>query len=226
MCQGPASNQPQPIENKGAKRLALLTMADDWSLSFAGPFKKTVESLGAELVFDETLSSTETSVGTVLLRLQQAKPDAVLAPLFGAALYDFLKKVKEMKFQGLIHVGDGMFEEDIKIAGQNAEGVYASQMWLESEELRSKYKKKFGGDVNALQMGLVASGYDLILHLAALTKKLAAEKKEISGANITEELKTFRSQGYLGELHFGEAPKHGGEKMVVVKDGSYVLVGE
>lgn len=210
------------VQAQGARRLALIMAADDWSLSFERPFKEEALGLGAEIVFTETVKPDETDTRSLILRLKRERIQAVLAPLYASSLYAFLKQARTAGFTGLIHVGDGMFEEDLKIAGPSAEGVYASQMWLESPELNEMLKRRYGAPADSLQLGLVASGYDWVRHLQGLAAQLAADGKPISRLALRDGLKTFRSRGFLGELMFGVPPESSGEIMVVVKDGRYV----
>lgn len=210
------------VQKKGARRLGLVLAADDWSEGFEKPFRDEAKRLGAELVFDETVSIDETDLRGVVLRLEKAQADGVLAPLYSSSLYAFLKQCRELRFAGSIHVGDSMFEEDLKMAGPSAEGVYASQIWLESDKLAAALKARFGSSTNALQLGLVASGYDWVKHLQGVGTEIVKQGKTISRETVTETLKTYRSEGYLGEQMYGAPPAQSGEEVMVVKDGKYV----
>ena len=212
------------IKKRGARRLALMLAADDWSQSFAEPFREEAEKLGAQVLFRETVSPEEKDLRSLVLRLKKERIDAVLAPLYGGSLYSFLKYARELRFPGAIHVGDGMFEEDLKIAGPGAEGVYASQIWLESEELFSALKRRIGRSANPLQLGMVASGFDWVKHLQGAGLKIVREGRSISRETLKEELRTFRSSGYLGDLMYGAAPSHSGEIIMMVQSGRYVRV--
>ncbi len=209
-----------------AKRYALILAADDWSQSYVAPFQEELSSLGGEVVMSETLSPQETDMRSIVIKLRERKVDAVLAPLYGSSLYSFLKQASQLHFEGLIHVGDGMFEEDLKIAGNTAEGVYATQIWLRSEELASLLAEHFPGTLNPLQLGLVASGYDWIMHLNHVKQVLLKENKELSRENLREALMTVRTKGFLGEQIYGAPPATSGEINVVVQNGTYVKAAE
>jgi ABC-type branched-subunit amino acid transport system substrate-binding protein len=211
------------VVKKGARTIGLILAEDPWSQSYEATFSEEVKNLGASLKLATTVLASETDLRALVLRLKREKVEAVLAPLYGSALYSFLKTVRELQYSGLIHVADGMFEEDLKIAGQSAEGVLASQFWLESKELALLVKKRYGDNAQALQLGLVASGYDWVKHLQGIGAKLVGEGKPISRETLRQELTTFKSNGYLGEQMFGAPPKTGGEVVVVVKNGRYVL---
>ncbi|MCB0334619.1 MAG: ABC transporter substrate-binding protein, partial [Bdellovibrionales bacterium] len=207
-----------------AKRFALILAADDWSQSFAGPFEEELTSLGGTLVMKETLSPQETDMRSIVLKLRDQNIDAVLSPLYGTSLYSFLKQSSELHFKGMIHVGDGMFEEDLKIAGESAEGIYATQIWLRSEELTSLLRKHFSDSLNPLQLGLLAGGYDWILHIIHIRQTLLAEGKKLSKENLREALAHVSTHGFLGEQMYGAPPSTSGEINVVVRNGTYVPI--
>ena len=116
-----------------------------------------------------------------------------------------------------------MFEDDIKTLGDAAEGVTAMQIWLESSDLEAKVKKRFGEAANALQLGLIAQGYDCIKHLAGAAKALRATGRAVNRENLNSILKEFSSVGYLGPMMLGAPPKQTGEQVVVVERGKYRL---
>jgi ABC-type branched-subunit amino acid transport system substrate-binding protein len=211
------------FHSQGAKRVALVLAADDWSSSYEAPFKDEAMRLGMTVVSSETILPHETETRAIVANLKKNKVDAVLAPLFGSSLISFIRRSKELKLPSIISVGDGMFEGDIKILGDFAEGVTATQIWLESPELEAKVRQRFGTKANALQLGLVASGYDIVKHLI-----LAANHIHKNGGNISREtmhktLQTFSSSGYLGRHMLGAAPARAGETIVIVRAGAYSL---
>lgn len=212
------------VKQRGATRLGLVMAADDWSQNFEKPFRDEAQKLGGAIVFSETVSPSEKEMRSLIVKLQKARVQAVLSPLYSSSLYAFLKQAREMKYGGIIHVGDGMFEEDIKIAGPSAEGVYASQIWVESEKLSSAFEKHFGIDANPLQMGLVASGYDWVKHLKGAGGQIIGRGQKISRETLREALKTFHSQGVLGSQMYGAPPAMSGEIIMVVSNGKYTPV--
>ncbi len=124
----------------------------------------------------------------------------------------------------MIHVGDGMSEEDLKTAGKGAEGLYAAQIWVDSPRLKSAYERRFGADANALHLGLVAIGYDWVKHVQGAAKQLRDQGKVVSRKTLGEALLTFRSEGYLGQQMYGAAPLASGEKTMIVRYSRYVPV--
>lgn len=210
------------IKDRGARRLGLIMAADDWSTGFEIPFREEIRKLGADLIFAETIAPSEKDTRPLILKLKKENVDAVLAPLYSSALFSFLKTAREMRYAGSIHVGDGMFEEDLKTVGSSAEGVYASQIWLESAELSAAFRRHFGETVNPLQLGLVATGYDTVRHIQGAVEQIRREGKKVSRELLGKTLQTFRSRGYLGEQMYGAAPLRSGELTVIVRDGRFV----
>lgn len=214
------------IEKRNKKKLALILADDYWSQSFEPSFRDEIKKLGAELVMVEKVAADESDLRSLVIRLREKGIDGVLAALYGSSQYSFLKQARDLKFTGLIHVGDGMFEEDIKIAGSSAEGVYTTQIWLQAPTLLKKLQDKYGETANVLQLGLAATGYDFIMHIHRAAQAVLESGKELTRENIRDALRVHSSNGYTGELMFGGPPKTSGEVQMVVRGGKFELVGE
>lgn len=208
---------------RGVRRAALVLATDDWSASYEVPFREEATRLGIDIVYSESITATETETRSIISALKQRKVEGVLAPLYGNALLSFIRRHREMKAQSLIQVGDGMFEGDIKTLGEAAEGVTAMQIWLESREFSEKVQKRFGAARDPLQLGVVAIGYDSIIHLIKAARDLRERGVQVSGENLNQTLKTFKSIGYLGEYMLGAPPAKAGEQPTVVEAGRYKL---
>ena len=208
---------------RGAHRVALVLAIDDWSASFEAPFRAEAAKLGLDVVYSESISATETETRSIVTNLKQRQVDGVLAPLYGNALLSFIRRHREMKAQSLINVGDGMFESDIKALGEAAEGVTATQIWLESRELKERVQVKFGITLDPLQLGLVASGYDVMVHIIKAASDLRNRGLDVTGETLNEALKSFKSVGYLGEYMLGAPPVTAGARITVIERGRYQL---
>lgn len=208
---------------RGAQHVALVLATDDWSASFDAPFRDEATRLGLDIVYSESISPTETETRSIIANLKLHKVDGVIAPLFGNSLVSFIRRHREMKASSIINVGDGMFESDIKTIGDAAEGVTASQIWLDSPELKEKVRAHFGLTHDPLQLGLVASGYDSIAHIVKAANEIRSRGLPVSGETLNRILKTFRSVGYLGEHMLGAPPTRAGEQITVVEKGRYML---
>ena len=92
----------------------------------------------------------------------------------------------------------------------------------DSKDFLDKYKTKYK-NANPLQLGLVASGYDITKHLYEVGFSVVSKNQPISKENLLKELKTFESKGYLGTLMMGKPPVGTGEKLMIVKNGRYQL---
>ncbi len=211
------------FKKRGARRVAIVLATDDWSVSFDAPFRDEVARIGLELVYTESISPTETETRTIISNLKKLKVDAVLAPLFGNSLLSFIKRHREMGASSIINVADGMFEADIQTIGSASDGVTAMQLWVDSEELAAKIRKKFSNTSDPLQLGLVASGYDAMRHIILAARSVRASGKQVTGELLKQALTTFSSAGYLGTTMLGAAPTVSGERLVVVRQGKYKL---
>jgi len=223
------------LVSRGGRRFGVVMEEDHWSHGFEEPFRDELAKLGVEHVLTETLPVETTDTRSLILRLKRAGVDGVLAPLFGETLHSFVRTARELKFEGSIHVADGAFEGDIRIIGPAAEGIYASQIWLENEELLTKFRDQFGRTANPLQLGLVAGGYDFVHHIGKAVDDIARKRSEIQRSGQVLSLTDFRetlarslmgstSQGYLGTHSLSVPPLRALTSMVVVKNGQYRLV--
>lgn len=209
------------FQARGAQRVALVMVADAWSANYEAPFRAEAQRLGLDLVHVETVNPDEGELRPVVLRLKAKGVDAVLAPLYGASLFSFLRRHRELQAGGIINVGDALFEQDVATLGAVAEGVTSQQITVEDAEFAEKVRKRYGISGDPLQLGMIASGYDPVRHLAKAARELRSRGEPVTRARLAHILKTYRSDGYLGPLMAGAPPETAGEQIVVVENGRY-----
>jgi ABC-type branched-subunit amino acid transport system substrate-binding protein len=206
---------------RGVRRVALIMIEDAWSASYEAPFRAEAQALGLDVVYVETLNPAESELRPVVLKLKSKRVEAVLAPLYGPSLFSFLRRHRELQAGGIVNVGDGLFEQDVSALGAVAEGVTSQQIIVKDDLLADKVRKRYGAAGTPLQLGQVAAGYDPVRHLVKAARELQARGEPITRTRLSEILKTYRSQGYIGPMMVGAAPELPGEQLVVVEKGRY-----
>ncbi|MGB9790791.1 ABC transporter substrate-binding protein [Thermotoga caldifontis] len=67
------------VEKLGAKKIAILTVDNDFGVSLTAGFKEEAIKLGAEIVFEQKYPLGETDFRPLLTRIKAVKPDAIYA---------------------------------------------------------------------------------------------------------------------------------------------------
>lgn len=145
---------------RNVKTVAMIGFSDSWGDLWIAQFKRIAEPLGLKLVADERYGRADSSVTGQVLKVVAANPDAVLvaASGTGAALPQIA--LRERGYKGPIYHTAGAVANDlIRIAGKNAEGLFASTspamfpdiiadkgMQAEATKYVKMYEDKFGAN--------------------------------------------------------------------------------
>ena len=137
------------LEQKKVKRLAVVRFGSEFGKEITRVLKASVEETGGQLVLDEEYGQIGgNDFRTVILKVKNAKPDAVFIDMLSSDAVAFLQRAKENSFAPLV-----MTHEDIIDALSNSstdkkllEGVVILQWGASSPEFNKLYKDKFGAD--------------------------------------------------------------------------------
>jgi len=112
------------VEKLGAKRIALLTIDNDFGISLTKYFKNTVLQLGAEIVFEKRYPLGESEFREVLSSIRAKNPDLIWAPGYYAEAANIVSQARELGIEATI-VGQEGYDSPkfIELAGEAAEGV-------------------------------------------------------------------------------------------------------
>jgi len=112
------------VEKLGAKRIALLTIDNDFGISLTEYFKDTVLQLGAEIVFEKRYPLGESEFREVLSSIRIKNPDLIWAPGYYAEGANIVSQARELGIEATI-VGQEGYDSPkfIELAGDAAEGV-------------------------------------------------------------------------------------------------------
>jgi branched-chain amino acid transport system substrate-binding protein len=144
----------------GAKRIALLSVDNEFGRDARGLLREALTRRGAVLEFDGSVSPGQADVDDVVQRALATKPDAVLLYLNEGESVIVLKSIRKHGYEGHV-VGDGplVSAQVIEAAGAAAENVVAHtgiSVDLQTPRMRSfvaGYVKRFGAkpDHNAVK---------------------------------------------------------------------------
>lgn len=203
--------------NLNISRVSVIYTYDDWSILIASEFKKAFESSGGKVILFEGTGFDENDFRTVILKSKDA--DAIYAPLVFPS--HLLKQAKEFGYKGYLLSADGLNQDQIDAAGNAAEGVYYTDVFVpESDkinELAEKHKVKYGQEPQIT--ALTAIGYDAMYAIDA-----AVRSKGVG--QIKNGLYEIDFGGATGTVDFDESgmsPRF--ERIFVVKNGKGALIG-
>lgn len=208
------------------KKLAILTMDNDFGRSLADAFKKRAAELGAEIVSDNVYALGEKDFTPLLTKVKEANPELLYTSGYynEAALISKQSKDLGMTVQIL---GEEGFDSPkfIELAGAAAEGVVFTTNLNRGDprpfvqEFLKSYKDTYG--VESDMVG--ASAYDALQIIVKAIETAGTDRKAIRDAIAN--LKDY--EGVTGKI---EAFMHGEVKkpvqIQIVKDGTFQRFGE
>ena len=113
------------MKDHGVKTVGFIGFADAYGEGWFGEFSKAAALKGINVVANERFARNDSSVTAQVLKLQAAKPDAILIAGSGtpAALPQIT--LKERGYTGLIYQTHGVANADfLRVGGKNVEGTY------------------------------------------------------------------------------------------------------
>ncbi len=213
------------VSTQAAKKVAVISLHDEWSEIIANAFAEETKSLGAEVVIHEKFNVGETDFRTVIAKIKNQKVDAVFFPFpFPDSIINFAKQARELNLEASLITGDGFVGVDLKTAGEVLENVYAVLPWVTDPALETKYAARFGNS-NSVSLAFAGLGYDAVKLIVDTKTSLESSHQAINSETLYQALKQVESQGFLGTTNFGTsniADKQ--EKITVIKNGQLQLV--
>jgi branched-chain amino acid transport system substrate-binding protein len=210
----------------GFKRLAVLYLNTDWGRSSQAIFTETVKGLGAEVVASEGYQPDEKDFRSTLVRVRDAKPDAIVLISYYADGALIARQARSVGLaQPIVASGSIYSPKFIELAGDASNGVFTESNFFpndprpEVQTFVTKFKAKYNeqpDDFNAV-------AYDTIVLLAAVIDKYGVDRTAIRDG--LAEIKDVPSVIY-GKASFDTQTRRvAGARAVylVVKDGQFVL---
>jgi branched-chain amino acid transport system substrate-binding protein len=161
-------------KNLKAKKVAILTIDNDFGVSLTAGFKEQAAKLGLEIVFEQKYPFGEKDFRPIIEKMKPLNPDAVYATGYFAEAAQLVAQAKDAGFKAQI-VGQEGYDSPqfIKLAGANAEGVIiTTDLNRDSKEpmtqkFLTEYKKAYNEDADMVG----ASAFDAVQVLAYALKQ-------------------------------------------------------
>ena len=213
------------VDKLGAKRIAILHDKGDYGLGLANYARQFIEeSKKAEVVLFEGITVGQVDFSAVIQKIKRSNPDAVIFGGYHPEASKLVSQMRKKRMNTTFVSDDGVKDEAfIKVAGKDAEGVYATGPTDTSKnpitiEYREKFKKSEGAEPGSFFDNGVAAALAIV---NALEKAKSLEADDIAATLRAEKVETP-----FGPISFDE---HGdpvgiGFNMFVVKDGQYITV--
>ncbi len=206
-----------------AKKVAIIHDNGEYGKGFADTNKELLEKAGkVEIVLFEAVNPDAVDYSATVRKLKREKAEAII---FGGYHPTASKLVQQMARDNVripFVAPDGVKDDTfIKMAGQDAEGVYASTSSDTSslkvyQEAREKHLKKYNAEPGAFFYNAYAAA-QVLLNAVEVAQSTDSDK-------IMEVLRTKRLDTPAGNIMFSEIgdPLGVGLSMYQVKDGKYV----
>jgi branched-chain amino acid transport system substrate-binding protein len=165
----------------GAKKVAILTVDNDFGVSLTEGFKPHAEALGLEIVLEEMYPLGETEFRPIIGKIKAAAPDAVYATGYYNEAANLVSQAVDEGLDVQI-VGQEGYDSPkfIELAGPAAEGVIiTTDLNRDSERETTKlfleqYREKYGEDADMVG----ASAFDAVMVLAHAIEQAGSTDSE------------------------------------------------
>ena len=193
------------FDNLKARRAAVIASNTEWSLSVAQFFAEKFKALGGTIVYEAKLNPSETDYRTPLLKLKDAKPDVVYAPV-DSNIPQFFSQTKHQKLTIPIITSDVITDDLLITENSGFEGAYqtmtADPHFPATERMKTEYEAFFKKPLT--QTSYVAWGYDGVMLIAKALE-------DPTGKDLYRTLLAIQKfPGASGEISFsaqGSAPR-------------------
>jgi branched-chain amino acid transport system substrate-binding protein len=207
------------------KKIAVIHDKGDYGKGLAEFAKKFIEQGGkAEVVLFEGVTPGAVDYSAVVQKIKRSDAEAVIFGGYHPEASKIVTQMRKKRMDTVFLSDDGVKDDTfIKVAGKNAEGVYATGPADVSsnpltKEYRDKHQKEYSSEPGAFFDNAVAAAL-------ALTNALA-QAGSTDEAAVAAVLRSNDVATPFGELHFdnkGDATGVG-FSMYQVKDGQYIQI--
>ncbi len=213
------------IDTIGAKKIAVIHDKGDYGKGLAEIAKKLIEKSGkAEVVLFEGVTPGAVDYTAIVQKIKRKGADAVLFGGYHPEASKIVTMMKKKRMKTVFISDDGVKDDTfIKVAGKNAEGVYATGPNDNSTNPLSiaaiaAHKKAYNADPGAFY----ENAYSAALALLNAVEKAGTTDMDA----VVKALQTENVDTPVGSIHFDKKGDAVGVGFVMyqVKDGAYVEV--
>lgn len=211
------------IKTLKLKKLAVIHDKGDYGKGFAEYAKKYLkESPGAKVVLYEGITPGAVDYSAIVQKIKYSSADAVIYGGYHPEAASVVQLMRKRNMKTIFISDDGVKDQTfIKVAGQAAEGVYASGPQDTAKNplaiaAISEHKKAYGTEPGAFYLNAYSA---MLAMINAITKAKSTEYKAVHKA-----LRTYATNTPLGKIKFnGQGDAIGvGFSIYQVKNGFYV----
>jgi branched-chain amino acid transport system substrate-binding protein len=213
-------------DDLGFKKLAVLYLNTDWGRASQNLFAEAAKANGAEIVDAEGYQPDEKDFRSTLVRVRDAKPDAIILISYYADGALIARQIRSVGLATPIVASGSVYSPKfIELAGDAANDVYTESNFFpgdprpEVQAFVSKYKAKYDEDPDDFN----AVAFDTIILIAAVIDKYGPDRKAIRDG--LAEIKDVPSVIYGKATFDPQTRRVAGARAVylVVKDGKFTL---
>jgi branched-chain amino acid transport system substrate-binding protein len=210
----------------GFKRLAVLYLNTDWGRASQNLFSEAAKGNGAEIVASEGYQPDEKDFRSTLVRVRDAKPDAIILISYYADGALIARQIRSVGLTTPIVASGSVYSPKfLELAGDAANGVFTESNFFpndthpEVQAFVAKFKAKYGEDPDNFN----AVAYDTIILLAAVIDKYGPDRTAIRDG--LAEIKDVPSVIFGKATFDPQTRRVAGARAIylVVKDGQFTL---
>ncbi|WP_269532412.1 branched-chain amino acid ABC transporter substrate-binding protein [Chitinimonas sp. BJYL2] len=190
-------------ENAKAKKVAIIDDRTAYGQGLADEFEKAAKAKGVNIVAREFTNNQATDFMSILTTIKGKKPDLIFYGGMDAQAGPLTQQMKKLGITAKVIGGDGFQTgEYIKLAGDNADGQFASQPGMPKDkmpgyaEFEKKYKAKFNTDIQIY----APFTYDATRVMVEAMKKAGSTDP----AKYLPELAKIEHDGVTGKIKFDD----------------------
>jgi branched-chain amino acid transport system substrate-binding protein len=210
----------------GFKRLAVLYLNTDWGRASQKLFTEAAKADGVDVVASEGYQPDEKDFRSTLVRVRDAKPDAIVLISYYADGALITRQIRTVGLSTPIVASGSIYSPKfIELAGDAANGVYTESNFFpgdnrpEVEAFVTKFRAKYNEEPDDFN----AVAYDTIILLAAVINQYGVDRTAIRDG--LAHIKDVPSVIYGKATFDSETRRVAGARAVylVIKNGQYTL---
>ena len=188
-------------ENLHAKKVVIIDDQSAYGKGLADEFEKAAKADGVEVVAREAGDDKTTDFSSILTKVKGKQPEVVFYGGMDAQAGPLARQLKKLGISTKVIGGDGFqTPEFVKLAGDNAEGQYASQPGTPKDKMPgyAAFDKKYQDKYKIEIQNYAAFTYDAVMVMAAAMKKADSTEP----AKYLPELAKTNYNGVTGNIQF------------------------
>ncbi|MBE3577680.1 MAG: ABC transporter substrate-binding protein [Limnochordales bacterium] len=219
------------VEEKKARRIAVLYRQDDWGLTASQAFIKAVEALGAKVVFSEAVVQGTRDFRPLLTKLRSQSPDLLYVALFYADAAVLAQQLRQAGLNLPVVTNSSLNNPQlIELAGQAVEGWYVPTNYFPGDpspvvqNFLREYRQRWQEEPDQF----AAIAYDSIAVITEAIKSVLAAGKPLDRKAIRDTLYALPPyRGVSGIIKFdAEGDVEKSMTWLIIKNGKFELAGK